>query len=355
MMTNNKPNAIDLFSGAGGLHIGFENAGFNICLCIDNDNLVERTHKRNFPHIPMINHDIREIGIDTIASYLEGNSLDVIIGGPPCQGFSTIGKRVSSDPEKRAQFDPRNELVLTYANIIRNLRPKFIVMENVKGIRTLQGGAYLRNVMQQLHDAGYAAEYKLINMADYGVPEIRERVIILGNRIGMPVVFPAIDHSDNPADGLPQWENCWEAIKDLESLGDTPEFNHVALKHTDKIIERYKLIPEGGRLPEDELPPELYRRNFGNTYKRLCRTRPALTMVPGNDAFPIHPTLHRSLTVREAARIQTFPDSMIFEGNRRQQGHQVGNAVPPLFSYKLAKHILSQIEIAKESGLYECD
>ena len=141
----------------------------------------------------------------------------------------------------------------------------------------------------------------------------------------------------------------------MESLGDVPEFYHVALKHTEKNIERYKLIPEGGRLPEDALPPELYRKNFGNTFKRLSRARPALTMVPGNDAFPIHPTLNRSLTVREAARIQTFPDSMIFEGNRRQQGHQVGNAVPPVFSEKLAKFVLEQIEKAKELGLYECD
>ena len=347
--------AIDLFSGAGGLHIGFEKAGFDIKLCIDNDNLVERTHKRNFPNIPMINRDIRAVPSNEIKSYLDGGTVDVIIGGPPCQGFSTIGKRVSSNPEKRAKHDPRNELVLTYARIIRELRPKFIVMENVKGILTLQNGVYLQNVLNQLHKAGYAAEYKLINMADYGVPEIRERVIIIGNRVGLPVEFPNPDHSDNPDDGLPMWNNCWDVIKDLEPLGDVPEFNHVALKHTEKNIARYKLIPEGGRLPEAKLPPELYRKNFGNTYKRLSRQRPALTMVPGNDAFPIHPTLHRSLTVREAARIQTFPDNIIFEGNRRQQGHQVGNAVPPVFSEKLAKFIIGQIKKAKDLGIYECD
>ena len=113
----------------------------------------------------------------------------------------------------------------------------------------------------------------------------------------------------------------------------------MALKHTDKNIERYKLIPEGGRLPEDKLSEELYRKNFGNTYKRLHREKPSLTMVPGNDAFPIHPILNRSLTIREAARIQTFPDEMIFAGNRRQQGHQVGNAVPPKFSEILAEFI----------------
>ena len=348
-------NAIDLFSGAGGLHLGFENAGFNIDLCLDNNDIVEKTHRRNFPHIPMINKDVREVSVDEIRKYLAHDDLDVVIGGPPCQGFSTIGKRVSSNREKREEYDPRNELVLVYARLIRELHPKFIVMENVKGILTLANGAYLQNVMALLKDAGYNAEYKLINMADYGVPEIRERVIIIGNRVGLPVQFPPPDHSNNPDDGLPQWENCWSVLKDLEKLEDKPEFNHVALKHTDKIVARYRLIPQGGRLPENSLPPELYRKNFGNTYKRLNGKTPALTMVPGNDAFPIHPTLHRSLTVREAARIQTFPDSIIFEGNRRQQGHQVGNAVPPLFSKKLGVFLKSQIQKAKELGLYECD
>ena len=346
--------AIDLFCGAGGLHIGFENAGFKIKLCVDNNDIVERTHKRNFPNIPIINRDINQIPASEIMEYLDGKGIDVIIGGPPCQGFSTIGHRASSNPEKRAQKDPRNELVLTYARLINELRPKFIVMENVKGILTLEKGTYLQNVLASLAAAGYKVEYKLINMADYGVPEIRERVIIIGNRMGLPVEFPVPDHSNNLNDKLPAWKNCWDVLKDLEKMPDCPTFNHVALKHTEKNIERYKLIPEGGRLPEDKLPQELYRKNFGNTYKRLARNRPALTMVPGNDAFPIHPTLNRSLTVREAARIQTFPDSIIFEGNRRQQGHQVGNAVPPVFSKKLAMFIIGQIKKAKDLGLYEC-
>ena len=350
-----KYTAIDLFSGAGGLHIGFEKAGFEIQLCIDNNDIVEKTHKRNFPNIPIINRDINLVSTEEIRKYLAGKSVDIIIGGPPCQGFSTIGHRASSNPEKRLKKDPRNELVLTYARIIKELRPKFIVMENVKGILTLEKGAYLQNVLSILEDAGYKAGYKLINMADFGIPEIRERVIIIGNRLGLDLCFPHPDHSDNPADDLPAWENCWSVLKDLENMPDNPAFNHVALKHTAKNIERYKLIPEGGRLPEDKLPKELYRRNFGNTYKRLARNRPALTMVPGNDAFPIHPTLNRSLTVREAARIQTFPDTIIFEGNRRQQGHQVGNAVPPVFSEKLARFIIKQIQTAKDHGLYECD
>lgn len=347
-MANNSYNVIDLFCGAGGLHIGFEKVGYNIKLCIDNDSLVEKTHKRNYSHIPLINRDITSVTIDEIKGYCS-SSVDIIIGGPPCQGFSTIGRRVSSDPDKRSVSDSRNELVFAYSEIVKALNPKFIVMENVKGILTMKDGIYLNTVLEQLRLAGYNADYRLVNMADYGVPQIRERVIILGNRLGLAVDFPAPDHSDNPEDGLSPWVDCWSVINDLEQQGDNSAFNHVALKHTQKNIERYKLIPEGGRLPENSLSPELYRKNFGNTYKRLNRNRPALTMVPGNDAFPIHPSLHRSLTVREAARIQTFPDNIIFEGNRRQQGHQVGNAVPPLFSQKLAEFILAQIKLGEQA------
>lgn len=339
-------NVIDLFCGAGGFHIGFENVGCSIRLCVDNNFLVEKTHGKNFPHIPFINKDISLISTKDIKNHCAEN-VDIIIGGPPCQGFSTIGNRVSSDPNRRNQSDSRNELVLAYAKIISNLRPKFIVMENVKGILTAKSGEYLNIVLSQLRRAGYNIDYKLLNMADYGVPQIRERIIILGNNIGLPVLFPKPTHSDNPEDNLLPWNTCWSVLHDLEKIDDDPSFNHVVLKHTSTNIERYKLIPEGGRLPEASLPQELYRKNFGNTYKRLSRNRPALTMVPGNDAFPIHPTLDRSLTVREAARIQTFADTMIFEGNRRQQGHQVGNAVPPMFSEQLASFIIKQLKGVK--------
>jgi DNA (cytosine-5)-methyltransferase 1 len=337
-----KYNVIDLFCGAGGLHIGFERAGYNINLCIDNDTLVEKTHRRNFPRIPMLNRDISSVSADEIRKIC-GNRIDVIIGGPPCQGFSTIGNRVSSDPDKRETSDSRNELVLAYARIVSEIRPKFIVMENVRGILTMKGGAYLDTVISELRRAGYNADFRVLNMADFGIPQIRERVVIIGNCLGLPVEFPKPTHSDDSRDGLPPWNSCWDAIKDLADVRDSPGINHVALKHTPKNIARYKLIPEGGRLPEAQLSSELYRKNFGNTYKRLSRGRPALTMVPGNDAFPIHPILDRSLTVREAARIQTFPDSVIFEGNRRQQGHQVGNAVPPAFSEVLAELIMNQL------------
>lgn len=336
---------VDLFCGAGGLHMGFSKAGFEIGLCIDNNNNVEKTHRYNFPNIPFLNIDIAELSVEQIRGVIGNKKVDVLIGGPPCQGFSTIGKRVSSDFEKRTSPDPRNGLIFQYIRLLGELRPKYLVMENVKGLLTMNKGKDISNALTRISELGYRVNYKLLNMANYGVPQIRERVIIIGNRLGHEVDFPEEEYSEFPTGNQKKWNNCWDAIKDLIDREPDPSFNHVPLKHTDKIIERYKLIPEGGRLPEDKLPPEIYRKNFGNTYKRLNREKPALTMVPGNDAFPIHPTLNRSLTVREAARIQTFPDSMFFFGNRRQTGHQVGNAVPPLFSEKLATHIRKKLEV----------
>ena len=334
---------VDLFCGAGGLHLGFKKAGFEIKLAVDNNPIVAKTHEYNFPDIPFFSDDIGELTGFELFNLVEGEEIDVLVGGPPCQGFSTIGKRVSSDINKRTAKDSRNKLILEYIRILNQLKPKYFVIENVKGLLTMDKGEFIKGVYKELDKTGYKYDLKLLNMADYGIPQVRERVFIIGNRLGHKVSFPSPTHSEHGDNGTMKWENCWNVIHDLVEIKEDRNFNHVPLKHTEKNIERYKLIPEGGRLPENDLPPELYRKNFGNTYKRLSRYKPALTMVPGNDAFPIHPTLHRSLTVREAARIQTFPDWMIFQGNRRQQGHQVGNAVPPLFAKILADHIMKKL------------
>jgi DNA (cytosine-5)-methyltransferase 1 len=304
----NKYKVVDLFSGAGGFLLGFENKGFDIVLSTDFDEDCEKVHKINRPNIPFVRADIRTLTNETIDKYLNGQEIDVLIGGPPCQGFSTIGNRISSDPERRTKYDPRNDLFREYIRILNHIQPKVFVMENVKGIKTRDKGRIFEEIQRTFKETGYEFKCVTLNAAQYG-------------------------------ENLLPYNTVLSAIGDLADKGEEVS-NHVPLKHGEINVRRYQLIPEGGRLPEDNLPPELFRRNFGNTFKRLDRNKPSLTMVPGHNAFPIHPWLHRSLTVREAARIQTFPDDYIFCGRRDKQCMQVGNAVP----VKLAEAWATQVK-----------
>lgn len=330
----NKYKVMDLFSGAGGFLLGFEKEGFDIILSTDFDEDCEKVHKINRPNIPFVRADIRTLSNEKIDELLNGQTVDVLIGGPPCQGFSTIGNRVSSDPERRTKYDPRNDLFREYIRILNHLKPKVFVMENVKGIKTRDGGTIFEEIQRQFKETGYDFNCITLNAADYGVPQYRERVFFYGTRIGVDFEAPIPTHGENRN----PYNIVLDAIGDLANKGEEVS-NHVPLKHGEKNIRRYQLIPEGGRLPENDLPADLYRKNFGNTFKRLDRNKPSLTMVPGHNAFPIHPWLDRSLTVREAARIQTFPDDYIFSGRRDKQCMQVGNAVPVQLANAWAKQV----------------
>ena len=330
----NKYKVMDLFSGAGGFLLGFEKEGFDIILSTEFDEDCEKVHKINRPNIPFVRADIRTLSNEKIDELLNGQTVDVLIGGPPCQGFSTIGNRVSSDPERRTKYDPRNDLFREYIRILNHLQPKVFVMENVKGIKTRDGGTIFEEIQRQFKETGYDFNCITLNAADYGVPQYRERVFFYGTRIGVDFEAPIPTHGENRN----PYNIVLDAIGDLANKGEEVS-NHVPLKHGEKNIRRYQLIPEGGRLPENDLPADLYRKNFGNTFKRLDRNKPSLTMVPGHNAFPIHPWLDRSLTVREAARIQTFPDDYIFSGRRDKQCMQVGNAVPVQLANAWAKQV----------------
>lgn len=330
----NKYKVMDLFSGAGGFLLGFEKEGFDIILSTDFDEDCEKVHKINRPNIPFVRADIRTLSNEKIDELLNGQTVDVLIGGPPCQGFSTIGNRVSSDPERRTKYDPRNDLFREYIRILNHLQPKVFVMENVKGIKTRDGGTIFEEIQRQFKETDYDFNCITLNAADYGVPQYRERVFFYGTRIGVDFEAPIPTHGENRN----PYNIVLDAIGDLANKGEEVS-NHVPLKHGEKNIRRYQFIPEGGRLPENDLPADLYRKNFGNTFKRLDRNKPSLTMVPGHNAFPIHPWLDRSLTVREAARIQTFPDDYIFSGRRDKQCMQVGNAVPVQLANAWAKQV----------------
>lgn len=320
---------ISLFTGAGGLDIGFKEAGFEGLFASDIMPQAQKTYLSNYPDDSYVLEDIRKLSITEIKSYIGDKKASVIIGGPPCQGFSNMGNKNSADP--------RNLLFESYVKIVEAVKPVCFLFENVKGLRTMFEGRYFKNVVEAFLSIGYNIHYALVDTSNYGVPQKRERIIIFGTTMKEQFLFPA--YSNGSYGEIPAYCNVGEAINDLVNKGEEVP-NHIALKHSEKVIRRYQLIPEGGKLPKPEsLPADIRRKNFGNTYTRLSRTDVSSTIVPGNNAFPVHPILNRSLTPREAARIQTFPDSYIFKGDRRSQCIQVGNAVPPLLAAKLAECI----------------
>ena len=333
-----KYKVVDIFSGIGSFHLGFQRANFNIIFSTDNNIYCEESHKFNFPNINYFNKDILDIDEKFLNKHLKYKTRsDVLIGGPPCQGFSTIGSRVSSDPLKRKKKDLRNNLVFEFVRILAILKPKIFLMENVRGILTRNQGIIFAKLMEEFDNINYFTKYAIVNAKDYGVAQNRERVFVIGSSKKINLDFPLPTHGNDRL-SLKPYVTIKDVISDLKDIEDSKN-NHVPLKHKEKNLKRYKLIPEGGRMPEHKLSKELYRKNFGNTFKRLNRNEPSLAMVPGHNAFPIHPWYNRSLTAREAARIQSIPDKIKFFGPRHEQCIQVGNAVPTILAYKFAIHI----------------
>jgi DNA (cytosine-5)-methyltransferase 1 len=329
--------AYSLFSGGGGFHVGLEEAGFKMLVASDIEPAAELTHKINWPDTPFLCKDARQVSGEELLRLANGIKPDLIVGGPPCQGFSTLGTKLSGDP--------RNTLFDSFVRIVEELKPKCFLLENVKSLATMYHGQYKDYIIRKFEYLGYHVKWQVLNAADFGVPQHRQRVFFFGTLQNNEFVFPSPTHGPNSKNNIP-YVTVGDAIMDLAKK-NVKAHNHIILDHSEIVVERYMLIKEGGKLPpKEELPEHIRRSNFGNTYKRLHRNEPALTMVPGNNAFPIHPTLHRSLTPREAARIQTFPDKHIFSGDRRRQCILVGNAVPPLLAQKIGLEILKHLDSA---------
>ena len=319
-------NIISLFTGAGGLDIGFIEAGYTEILASDIMPQAKESYNTNYPKTTFLLKDICQVTTEEIKQLTKNQNVDVIIGGPPCQGFSNMGNKNSADP--------RNMLFENYVRLVNALQPRCFLFENVKGLYTMFEGRFFKKVVSSFLSIGYNVHFSLIDSSNYGVPQKRERVIIVGSRIDKPFKFPA--YSNESYGKIHSYANVGSAINDLMDKGEEIP-NHIPLVHSEKVVQRYRLIPEGGKLPSpEELPEEIRRKGFGTTYVRLHRQKLSPTIVPGNNALPVHPVLDRSLTPREAARIQTFPDDYIFKGDRRSQCIQVGNAVPPLLAAKLA-------------------
>lgn len=347
----NKYNVLDLFCGAGGLSYGFERAGFDVLLGIDNDLKALETFEKNHHGAKSICGDITEITYkDHIAPLLGGKKIDVIIGGPPCQGFSLSGPRNFNDP--------RNKLYLSYIRLVEEIQPKAFVIENVPGLVGLFKGEVKDNIIKTFAEMGYEVKYRILCAADYGVPQNRKRVVFVGVKGENAFEYPVIQTEQ---------VTCEMALSDLPPLVDVlgedvqgyataPQNtyqklmreksddvrNHVAASHSEKVQHIISLVPDGGNYKD--LPAEFREsRNFHVAWTRFHSQKPAPTIDTGH-RHHFHYKYNRVPTVRECARLQSFPDNFVFLGNKTQQFRQVGNAVPPIMAQRIADQILKLLE-----------
>lgn len=343
-------NVIDLFSGAGGLSYGFESAGFDVLLGIDNDAKALETFELNHNGAKSICGDVTQITYEGDIKPLIGDKeIDVIIGGPPCQGMSLSGPRKFDDP--------RNKLYLSYIRLVEEIKPKAFVIENVPGLVGLFGGQIKDSIIEKFTVMGYDIQYKILCAADYGVPQNRKRVVFVGMKKGTfeyPAPFGEKVTCSMALDDLPQLidelgeddvpyatepNNGYQKLMRAKSESVR---NHIAAAHSDKVKTIISLVPDGGNYKD---LPEEYRdsRNFHVAWTRFASNKPAPTIDTGH-RHHFHYKYNRVPTVRECARLQSFPDNFIFLGNKTQQFRQVGNAVPPLMAQAIAETLKKELE-----------
>ena len=347
-MAKRKYKVIDCFCGAGGLSLGFEKAGFDVQYAFDLDEKAIETYKKNkeYHHGKAFVRDIYKVSKRVIEEDLghELGQVDVVIGGPPCQGFSV--QRRGDDN------DPRNQLVLEYVRLLKEIKPKFFVMENVGGILSHRGQPFIRALFDNMSEAGYKIQQKKLTASDYGVPQDRKRVIIIGELTDKEAGF----HYPEPTD-LPK-KTVRDAIEDLMYMDENDLPNHKADKLSPINLQRIRSISEGqGR---DALPDELklacHKKNDGHrhldTYGRMAWDQPGPTITARFDSFSRgrfgHPVLDRTITLREGARLQTFPDDFEFIGTKVEIARQIGNAVPPLLGEAIAESVKKCLETRKD-------
>lgn len=317
-----KMTFVDLFCGAGGLSKGLEFSGLQGICGLDFFKEACMTYSRNFNH-PFINGDIRSEETkkqfyETVKKQLAGRHLNIVAGGFPCQGFSMAGNRIVDDP--------RNSLYKELIEIVKVLQPDFVICENVKGLRTMLGGRVEQKILADFHDIGYEMNVETLCAADYYTPQKRERVIFIGNRIGVKNLHP------KPLLKPKDYITTGEAIGDLMTHPADPAFNHEPTHHRADMAQRILDTPEG---------KSLYK-GYSDAWKKCPWNEPSCTIKENHGGVNLHPKLPRVLTAREMARLQSFPDDFIFEGKKNKQLVQIGNAVPPL----LGKAIGIAIRIA---------
>jgi len=365
--------AIDLFAGAGGLSEGFRQAGFDILAANDFDEFAEKTFRLNHPEAAFLSGPVENFTADDFlaASGLMKGELDVLLGGPPCQAFSVYN-------HQRGMHDDRSGLFREYLRLVEGLQPRFVVIENVTGILSVAGGHAVDEIIQSLKQLGYHVERRTLKAEEYGVPQERRRVFFIGTRENQSIKWPKPTHgtsswgplfstdrklsvtvddaiADLPpleiADGVEESPYTILPLSDYQAIvreGAVMLYNHVAPVLQEINLKRLKYIPQGGSwrdIPQELLPAGMKKAKRSDHTKRYGRLHPqglASTILTKCDLHwgaYIHPWQERTITVREAARFQSFPDIMKFLGPRGEQYRQVGNAVPPLLARAVAHSI----------------
>lgn len=347
-------NAIDLFAGCGGLSKGFMDAGFDILVGVDNDQAALNTFQLNHNGAVALNADLsQQETFDEIKRIAGNRNIDVVIAGPPCQGFSLTGPRNFDDP--------RNKLYLAVIEIVRQYKPKGFIIENVPGMAVMYDGQIKDEILRRFTKMGYNVECKILCAADYGVPQMRKRLIFMGvrNDIGVPT-FPTPTHTEktyrtcrDAISDLPSRENELGKEEDIYTSSPVTEYqkimrsncmvlhNHVATAHKQFVKDIIAQVPEGGNWRD--LPPGVGEsRRFHEAWTRYHGDKPSKTIDTGHRNH-FHYEYNRVPTIRENARLQSFPDNFVFTGTKTQQNRQVGNAVPPLLGYALGKALLQII------------
>lgn len=354
--TSKAPIALSFFSGAMGLDIGLEKAGIRIALCSEIDSACRKTIKRNKPNIALIG-DIRDYNAKQILEQasLKKEDVDIIVGGPPCQAFSTAGKRLGFE-------DQRGNVFLKYLEVITTIKPKFAVIENVRGLLSaplkhrplsqrgkkvqplpneeLPGGA-LKHILDVLQKNGYSVSFNLYNAANFGCPQKRERVVLICSRGSAKPPYLTPTNSENGEFGLPKWKTLKDAIGDLKC-------EHTFVPFPKKRLLFYQMLSPGQNWRS--LPTDLQRKALGGAYnsgggksgffRRLSWEQPSPTLVthPAMPATDLaHPTENRPLSIQEYRKIQEFPDSWHLEGSKLEQYKQIGNAVPISLGFAIGK------------------
>jgi DNA (cytosine-5)-methyltransferase 1 len=344
------PRAIDIFCGAGGLSLGLQNAGFEVVAALDFDAAAATTYRANLGN-HLIEDSIYNVDPKDLLALagMAPGECDLLAGGPPCQGFS-VQRR--GDDE-----DLRNHLVLRYLEFVEAIQPKFFLMENVRGLMSKRGKPYFNRLLNRSQELGYVVQVAKLNAADFGVPQERIRVVMVGERSSRnrgSFAFPEPQYKER------DYRTVRATIGDLPTPPDdgSPHaeyplhFREARLSATN--IERFRHIPEGGG--RDDLPHHLQlpchvnnpAHRHKDVYGRMAWDRPAPTLTARFDSFSRgrfgHPVEHRTISLREGARLQTFPDDFHFSGNREEVARQIGNAVPPLLARVLGETILKCLE-----------